>query len=244
MPAYFYDLHLHSCLSPCGDDAMTPPNIANMAVLKGLDIIAVTDHNSARNVRAVMTAAKDLPLVVIPGIELCTAEEIHMVCLFPTAQAAEAAGQYMEFALPPIDNNEQIFGLQEIRDAEENLLGKVNKLLINATNISVDDAPAFVARYGGFCFPAHIDKQANSILAAFGYLPPELPFATVEVARPQTFLATPQGQAIAKKYRVITDSDAHQLENISEAERSLELAKPDFASLMAALGQQTTDAPV
>ena len=83
MEKVFYDLHIHSCLSPCGDDLMTPPNIANMAWLKGLQLIAVTDHNSCRNARAVAEAAKELPLTVIPGIELTTAEEIHVVCLFP-----------------------------------------------------------------------------------------------------------------------------------------------------------------
>ena len=82
MEKVFYDLHIHSCLSPCGDDLMTPPNIANMAWLKGLQLIAVADHNSCRNARAVAEAAKELPLTVIPGIELTTAEEIHVVCLF------------------------------------------------------------------------------------------------------------------------------------------------------------------
>ena len=91
---FSYDLHIHSCLSPCGDDDMTPPNIANMAALLGLDLIAVTDHNSCRNAGAVMEAARmlGLPLRVLPGMEVTTAEEVHVVCLFPTLAAAEAAG--------------------------------------------------------------------------------------------------------------------------------------------------------
>lgn len=231
IPNYFYDLHLHSCLSPCGDDEMTPPNIVNMAYLKGLDIIAITDHNSCRNVRAVVEAAKELPLVVIPGMELCTAEEIHMVCLFPTVEAAEAAGEAAEAALPGIPNDPNIFGPQEIRNSEEQLVGTVDKLLINATSISIDDAAAFAGRYGGFCFPAHIDKAANSVLAAFGYLPPHLGFATVEVARPTVFFATPQGIEIHARCRIVTDSDAHQLEAISEAEPTLPLESCDFFGL-------------
>lgn len=231
MPEYFYDLHLHSCLSPCGEDEMTPPNIANMAYLKGLDIIAITDHNSCRNVRAVVEAAAELPIVVIPGMELCTAEEIHMVCLFPTVEAAEAAGEAAEAALPNIFNDPAIFGNQEIRDREENLLGTVDKLLINATSISVDDTTAFVERYGGFCFPAHIDKAANSVLAAFGYLPEHLGFNTVEVARPTVFFATPQGEQIKQRCRIVTDSDAHRLGDISEAERTIVLESCDFFGL-------------
>ncbi|MEG0752685.1 MAG: PHP domain-containing protein [Angelakisella sp.] len=231
MPDYTYDLHIHSCLSPCGDEQMTPPNIANMAYIKGLQIIAVTDHNSCRNVRAVTEAAAGLPITVIPGMELCTAEEIHMVCLFPTVEAAEAAGAAAEAALPPITNRPEIFGNQEIRDSEEILIGTVDKLLINATSISIDDASTFVARYGGICYPAHIDKAANSILATFGYLPDHLGFTAVEVARPVAFFATKQGMEIQQKYCIITDSDAHQLENISEAERTLTLNTPDFAGL-------------
>lgn len=231
MPEYFYDLHVHSCLSPCGEDEMTPPNIANMAFLKGLNIIAITDHNSCRNVRAVTEAARELPLVVIPGMELCTAEEIHMVCLFPTVEAAEAAGEAAEAALPNISNNTAIFGVQEIRDSSENLLGQVDKLLINATSISIDDAAAFAGRYGGFCFPAHIDKTANSVFAAFGCLPEYLGFQTVEVARPEVFFATPQGEDIRKRCRIVTDSDAHKLEDISEAERTIVLESCDFFGL-------------
>lgn len=231
MAGYYYDLHMHSCLSPCGGDQMTPPNMANMAYVKGLDIIAVTDHNSARNAGAVMAAAAELPVTVIPGIELCTAEEIHVVCLFPTLEAAQAAGLEAESCLPDIPTDEKIFGVQQIMDSEENPLGRVEKLLINATSISVDDAAAFAERYGGFCFPAHIDKQANSILAVFGYLPEGLGYTTVEVARPESFLTTPLGRQIAGKYRIITDSDAHQLEDISEPERTLELESCDFDGL-------------
>ena len=89
MPQFAYDLHIHTCLSPCGDELMTPPNIANMAYIKGLDLIAVTDHNTALNAAAVMRAAEELPLEVIAGIEVTTAEEIHVVCLFPDAESAE-----------------------------------------------------------------------------------------------------------------------------------------------------------
>ena len=92
MRKYAYDLHIHSCLSPCGDSMMTPANIVNMAHLKGLDIIAITDHNSTRNAGAAIKAATGLPLTVIPGIEVTTAEEIHVVCLFPDLDSAEKAG--------------------------------------------------------------------------------------------------------------------------------------------------------
>lgn len=235
MERVYYDLHIHSCLSPCAEDEMTPPNIANMAYLKGLQLIAITDHNSTRNVRAVVEAAAELPLTVIPGLELTTAEEIHVVCLFPSVDAAEAAGNEAESMLPPIDNDEAAFGIQQVMSADEVEQGRVARLLINATSISFDDVRQFAARHGGFCYPAHIDKQANSLLATFGMLPDYLPLPTVEVYRPAVFLATAQGAAVASQHRVVTSSDAHRLADISEAERTIELASCDFEGLRAAL---------
>ena len=119
--SFSYDLHIHTCLSPCGDDQMTPPNIANMATLLGLDLIAITDHNTTRNAAAVMEAAKlfHLPLTVIPGIEVTTAEEIHVVCLFPTLPDAQAAGEETEASLLPVENNPEIFGQQLIMGPQE-----------------------------------------------------------------------------------------------------------------------------
>ncbi len=238
MPNFAYDLHLHSCLSPCGDELMTPPNIVNMAALKGLSLIAITDHNSTRNVRAAMQAAAQLPLTVIPGLELCTSEEIHVVCLFPNADSAEAAGAYVEARLPPVANRPDIFGRQLILDARENILGEIEPLLINATSISVDDAPAFAAEFGGFCFPAHIDKDSNSILATFGMLPEHIPFGAIEVHRPKTFFANPANADLQNRYRIVTSSDAHYLQDIAEAEHFLELQSPDFISLKSFLACQ------
>ncbi|MFR6412072.1 MAG: PHP domain-containing protein [Angelakisella sp.] len=111
---FYYDLHIHTCLSPCGENDMTPATVAGLSALAGLDIIAICDHNTAGNVQAVQQAAAALApgLLVIPGIELTCAEELHMVCLFPTAEAAEAAGEEIYAALPPISNREEIFGAQ------------------------------------------------------------------------------------------------------------------------------------
>ena len=88
MAELYYDLHIHSCLSPCGDDDMTPANIVGMSVIKGLDVIAVTDHNSCKNCPAVLTAAEEYGILAIPGMEINTSEEVHAVCLFEELKAA------------------------------------------------------------------------------------------------------------------------------------------------------------
>lgn len=230
---FTYDLHIHTCLSPCGDNAMTPPNIAGFAALAGYDIIAICDHNAAGNVRAVQQAAALLApgLLVVPGLELTCAEELHMVCLFPAAEAAEAASEEVYAALPPVMNREEIFGAQIRMDAQENELGRVDKLLINATSISIDDAPAFAARYGGFCYPAHIDRDSQSVLSSLGYLPEHLGFTTVEVAEPAKFFANGQNASYAEQYHILTCSDAHRLDALPDAARALHLPECSFTAL-------------
>ena len=186
---FSYDLHIHSCLSPCGDDDMTPPNIANMAALLGLDLIAVTDHNSCRNAGAVMEAARmlGLPLRVLPGMEVTTAEEVHVVCLFPELAAAQAAGEEVEAALLPVKNKPEIFGHQWILGPGEERLGELETLLINATRLSIDEMPGFAKKYGGVAFPAHIDRTSNSVFANLGYFPDYLDFSFAEVWQPEVF---------------------------------------------------------
>ncbi len=235
MPLYAYDLHIHTCLSPCGDALMTPPNIANMAYVKGLDIIAITDHNSAKNVRAVMCAAQDLPLTVIAGIEVTTSEEIHVVCLFPDADSAERAGAELEGHLPPIQNRPEYFGEQVIMDENEAVSGTFPLLLPNALDISIDALPEFVGRFGGFCYPAHIDRASNSIIAVFGEVPEMPKFTALEVHNPQSFFGKTENLRYRDGYTIITSSDAHCLQDISEREHFLELREPSFTCLREAL---------
>lgn len=96
----YYDLHLHSCLSPCGSDDMTPADLAAMCALAGLDVVALTDHNTAGNCAAFCRAAQRNGLLALAGMELCTREEIHMICLFPTVQAAEGFSRQVAAACP------------------------------------------------------------------------------------------------------------------------------------------------
>lgn len=217
---------------------MTPATVAGLAALAGLDMIAICDHNTAGNVRAVQQAASILApgLLVLPGIELTCAEELHMVCLFPTAEAAEAAGAEIYAALPPIKNREEIFGAQLLMDAEDNETGRLEKLLSNATSISIDDAPAFVAQYGGFCYPAHIDRDSMSVLAALGEVPDYLGFQTVEVAEPEKFFSQGKHAAYAERYHILTCSDAHRPEALlPDASRALHLPECSFEALKATL---------
>ncbi len=212
MGRYAYDLHLHSCLSPCGDDDMTPHNIAAMAMINGLDIIALSDHNTARNVPAVMEAAKEFGITVVPAVEAETAEEIHLLCLFPTAEAALKMGRILEEHLPPVKNRPEIFGEQRIMNSVDEQTGTIEKLLINATDIPIEEMKALAEGLGGVCIAAHIDRTSNSIISNLGFIPEELNFSTLEVSK----RAEPKWSE-DKRYRYIHDSDAHYLTDISDA---------------------------
>ncbi len=228
---YFYDLHIHSCLSPCGDNTATPHDIAGMAVVNGLDIIALTDHNSCKNCPAVLQAAEGSGITVIPGMEINTSEEIHVVCLLPDLAAAMAFDSYVHDRLVPIINQPDVFGDQLIMDEEDRVIGTEPLLLVNATTISIDTLPKLLEEYGGFCFPSHIDKDYNSILAALGEIPPHIGFTAAEVFMPDRFFARPDGADIVAGLHILTNSDAHYPWGIAAAERRLPLEEPTFAAL-------------
>ena len=217
----FYDLHIHSALSPCGDNDMTPNNIVNMAVLKGLNTIALTDHNSCKNCPAFVRAAEGSGLNVLCGMEINTEEEAHAICLFDTLEKALAFDQYVYERLPDIKNDPLIFGEQRILNENDEILGYEPKLLINATSISIMELSLLMKEFGGFSFPAHIEKSSYSILASLGMVPPECGFTAYEIKdktalqRVLPLLPNPDDAL------VLHNSDAHYLWDIAEAENTL-----------------------
>lgn len=173
MTLYRCDLHIHSCLSPCGDDDMTPANIVGMATLNGLQIVALTDHNSLKNCPAFFKLAKAYGLIPVAGVELTTSEDVHAVCLFRDLESAMEFDRFIESRRIPIKNEPDIFGNQIIMDENDEKCGEEEYLLINAVNLSLDEAYYEVTRRGGACFPAHIDRSSNGIIAMLGDFPPE-----------------------------------------------------------------------
>ncbi|MBR2338888.1 MAG: PHP domain-containing protein [Clostridia bacterium] len=218
----YYDFHIHSCLSPCGDEDMTPNNIVNMALLSGLNAIALTDHNTCGNCPATAQVAAEAGLLFLPGMELCTAEEAHVVCLFPTVEAALAFEAVIAPTLPPIRNRADVFGEQVICNTLDEPIGTQDILLTTASSISVDAVPTLVRSFGGTAFPTHIDRPSYSVTAALGDLPP-LGFEAVELT------ATADVDTMRARYReigtkpLLLNSDAHRLEDIQEAGPWLEL---------------------
>lgn len=230
-----YDLHIHSCLSPCGDDDMTPANIAGMAALKGLEVIALTDHNTCRNCPAFMAAAAEYGVLAVPGMEINTLEEVHAVCLFPTLETALDFDTYVYKKLIKFPNNEAIFGKQQIYDEQDQVCGSEPDLLINATQLSFDGLWELVLSYGGVMFPAHVDKTANSLIANLGFIPPDSQFTTAEVKDLRKLHQLRRDHPYLEQCCIISNSDAHYLEHINEPELTLSVEERTAAAVVGAL---------
>jgi len=234
---YWVDLHIHSCLSPCAEEDMTPNNIVNMALIKELDIIAITDHNSARNLEAVIEAGNRQGLLVVPGMELCTAEEIHLVCYFPDLERALSFEKLVYSNLYPIENREDIFGAQIIMDHYDNVIGRETRLLSGACKMDVETAIKEVRSLNGIVIPAHIDRQSYSMLNTLGAIPSEYCFKYLELSRDCTVDKFLSENPSLNSYKYIHSSDAHFLGNILEREVSLDLIDRTVESLMDCLRQ-------
>lgn len=220
----YYDLHIHSVLSPCGDDDMTPNNIVNMAMLNGLDMIALTDHNSTKNCAAAIKVGESVGITVVPGMELTTSEEIHVVCYFPDVAAAELFNEKVSNLLVPVSNRPEIFGNQYILDENDRITGEEDKLLLNACNISVTEVNKLVKSFGGACIPAHVDRDSYSIISVLGDIVPECGFSFIEVSK--------SGNPADYSYPCFISSDAHYLEHISDRDRFIELPNNSARSII------------
>lgn len=232
---YYYDMHLHSCLSPCGDRDMTPYNLVNMAALNELDIIALTDHNSSKNCPAALEVAKRVGITLICGMELCTDEEIHVVCLFPSLEKAMEFDEYVNSKLLPVKNKPEVFGEQLILNEQDEVVGHEETLLITAANISVENVVSLTEKLGGAAYPAHIDKSSYSILSSLGSIPAECDFKAAEISARGDVASLREKHEILRSVPLILSSDAHYLEDINPRRAWLELSEPSAEAVIEAL---------
>jgi PHP family Zn ribbon phosphoesterase len=210
------DFHIHTLLSPCAEDEMTPRNILKRAIRQKIDAIAITDHNSTGNVRSVVEAAKDTSLLVIPGVEIQTREEVHILGLFKDVLGAETFGEKLYEYLPDVQNREDYFGSQILVDSNDNRVGEEKRLLLNSTRLSVDDAFALIAECRGLGICAHVDRPSYSIIGQLGFIPSGLPVAAVEVSHRISSREAVAEHSCLSNYPVISSSDAHRLSEIGK----------------------------
>ena len=215
MRRFYYDLHIHSCLSPCGDEDNTPNNIAGMAKINELDIVALTDHNTAKNCPAFFEACERLGVVPVAGMELTTSEDIHVVCLFEHLSDALAFSDHVDTVRLKIKNRPEFFGEQLILDGMDHLVGTEPYLLSNATGISIECVKDEVTSFGGVCYPAHIDRDSNGIIAVLGTIPDVKEFSFYELHSAELKKEYSQKYGIDEN-KFIVSSDAHCLVDLAE----------------------------
>lgn len=221
----FYDLHIHSALSPCADDNMTPANIVGMAAIKGLKAIAVSDHNSIKNVKAVMECGKDFGITVIPAMEVQTSEEIHLLTLFYNFDSIEKF--YKTLSMKKIKNRENIFGKQLIIDTNDKVTGKEDNLLHVGIEENIYNIVKRVKEYNGIAIPAHIDRDQNGILAILGDIPDDLNICAVEINSSNETIKNKYN-----KYRQICNSDAHTLVDIGRGKNYIKAKDITIKSIL------------
>lgn len=231
----FYDFHIHSCLSPCGDEDMTPANIVGMAMIKGLQVIALTDHNSCKNCRAMEKLASSYGILFIPGMELTTREEVHVLCLFPDLENAMKFDAFVYEHLHQFPNHEEIFGKQLIVDEEDCVIGKEEALLIQSTDLAFDQVYESVTMYGGVMIPAHIDKNSHSLLYNLGFVPENSKFSCVEIFDVEKREELLVSHSYLEKCRILVDSDAHYLGDISEPKHTIAVKEANISAIFAYL---------
>lgn len=220
---YAVDLHMHSCLSPCGDELMTPNNIVNMAYIKGLDMIAVADHNTARHLPAIEKVAKAVGVGLLPAMEITTMEEVHLLAYFRSVEKAVEFSDVIYPHLPPIKNKPAIFGEQLELDEDDEPVRSEEKLLISALDLSINELTEMILDFGALAVPAHINRGSNGLLQALGFIPPGVDFSALEVS-----IGMPLPHKGMPDHLIhLHSSDAHYLENMFERQEFLDMDSPD-----------------
>ena len=213
MQPYLAELHVHTVLSPCAQVEMIPPLIVQEALQRQITLLAITDHNSSANIAAVQAAAAETQLTVLPGMELQTQEEVHLLCLFDTLDQMDAWQTQVDRHLPAIPNNPDFFGEQFVVDETGEFIRREQRLLSNSVEISLEDAVKGIRALGGLAIPAHVNRRMYGLLASLGFVPPDIHFEALEISRHLSYDQAVQQFPQLAGYPLIQSGDVHQLDD-------------------------------
>ena len=232
MTTFRADMHIHTCLSPCGELSMDPARVVALALKQGLDLLVITDHNTTGNSEAVMDAAQGTSLTVLPGCEVGTVEEVHLIAIF---ESLEVARRFQPFLTAHLSgaNTPEVFGYQIVADAEGNFTDECTDFLMGGLSASASEVAREVKRMGGLLICAHIDRKSFSVISQLGFIPGDLSPDAVEVTYPGLVadFAAEHGAGLP----VVTASDAHFPEEIGRWTTLFEMEEASFNELAMAL---------
>ena len=231
------DLHIHSCLSPCGDWDMSPRGIIQKSREVGLDLIAICDHNTVENTGAAVREGRKKGLCVLPGMEVCSKEEVHMLALFGELSQALEMQTYVYTHLPG-ENKSEVFGCQVVANENDEVLGENPRLLIGATQLGLRDIAAKIRLLGGLCFCCHVDRPAYGIINQLGFIPADLDLDGVEISRHIKLAEAYKIVSGIEKFSCITSSDAHFIEDIGKVWTEFQMAAPTIDEIRKSLLKQ------
>ena len=228
------DLHVHTVHSACAEMEMLPEFILERAQELGLNLIAVTDHNSAENVAAMLKAAEGTGITVLPGMEVQTREEVHLLCLFDTLEQATYWQELVYAHLPHLKNREQVFGTQVVLNADGEAVGTNDRLLATSTTLSTDQVVQQVRDQNGLCLPCHVDRPAYSLIANLGFIPPDLGIVGVEISHLVGPKEARDRFPELQHFSLVADGDAHRLKEMARR-TTFKMVEPTVAEIALAL---------
>ena len=228
------ELHLHTVLSPCASIEMIPPLIIQEAESKGINLIAISDHNAIENIEAVMQAAQGSSVTVLPGIELQTREEIHSLCLFNDLEQIQAFYKEISPSFPAIKNNIEFFGEQFVVDKTGDFIRRLERLLISSSSLTLKEAWQIVNKNQGLLIPAHVNRSAFGLFPVLGFIPSDIELEILEISRHISPAQAVKEYPQLKNYHLIQSGDAHFLEDII-APNQFHMAEPTINEIQMAL---------
>ena len=231
------DLHIHTCLSPCAELDMSPKAVVRTSVERGLDIIAVCDHNSAENVEASIRAATRFDLRVLPGMEINSVEEVHSLAIFESVEKVYLM-QEMVYEHLKGTNRAELFGDQVVANEWDEVEGFNDRLLIGSVDLKLSDIIREVHRLGGLSIACHVDRPSFSVPSQLGFIPPDLDVDALEISRPDKWAAGRQEIPGTEGFSVVSFSDAHFISDVGRVSTRFFMESPDLDEMrMALLGE-------
>jgi PHP family Zn ribbon phosphoesterase len=232
------ELHCHTVASACSELEMIPPLIVERARELGLGLLGITDHHSVENVAAVQQAAERERIHVLPGMEVQTREEVHVVCLFDELERALGWQAWIWEHLPSLPNREAFFGGQVVVDSGGEFVRTNDRLLQTSVDLGFDELFQRVEEWGGIAIPAHVDRSRFSLFANLGLVPDDVSLVGAEISRRMTAEEARERYPSLLGMGLIQSGDAHRLSEMMASTR-LVLAEPTVAELrLAFLGRE------